>query len=58
VLDRTLPDETRADFGAGGYAYDAQDDALRSLSILDLLAALRRIRCPPGSSTVSSTSCA
>ena len=46
VLDRTLPDETRADFGAGGYAYDAQDDALRSLSILDLLAALRRIEIP------------
>ena len=33
-------------FGAGGYAYDAQDDALRSLSILDLLAALRRIEIP------------
>jgi hypothetical protein len=46
VLDRTLPDETRADFGAGGYAYDAQDDALRSLSVLDLLAALRRIEMP------------
>ncbi|GAA1641733.1 alpha/beta fold hydrolase [Microbacterium flavum] len=46
VLDRTLPDETRADFGAGGYAYDAQDAALRSLSILDLLAALRRIEVP------------
>jgi pimeloyl-ACP methyl ester carboxylesterase len=40
VLDRTLPVETRADFGAGGYAYDAQDTALRSLSVLDLLAAL------------------
>ena len=46
VLDRTLPDETRADFGAGGYAYDAQDVALRSLSVLDLLAALRRIDVP------------
>lgn len=46
VLDRTLPDETRADFGAGGYAYDAQDVALRSLSVLDLVAALRRIRIP------------
>lgn len=43
VLDRTLPPETRADFGAGGYAFDAQDVALRSLSVLDLLAALRRI---------------
>jgi pimeloyl-ACP methyl ester carboxylesterase len=46
VLDRTLPTETRADFGAGGYAYDAQDVALRSLSVLDLLAALRRIAVP------------
>lgn len=46
VLDRTLPDETRADFGAGGYAYDAQDVALKSLSVLDLLAALRRIEVP------------
>ncbi len=46
VLDRTLPPETRLDFGAGGYAYDAQDAALRSLSVLDLLAALRRIDVP------------
>lgn len=46
VLDRTLPPQTRADFGAGGYAYDAQDVALRSLSVLDLLAALRRIDVP------------
>lgn len=46
VLDRMLPSETRADFGAGGYAYDAQDIALRSLSVLDLLAALRRIDVP------------
>ncbi len=46
VLDRTLPQETRMDFGAGGYAYDAQDVALRSLSVLDLLAALRRIDVP------------
>ena len=46
VLDRTLPAETRADFGAGGYAYDAQDVALRALSVLDLLAALRRIEVP------------
>ena len=46
VLDRTLPHETRLDFGAGGYAYDAQDAALRSLSVLDLLAALRRIDVP------------
>ncbi|HYP73077.1 MAG TPA: alpha/beta hydrolase [Microbacterium sp.] len=46
VLDRTLPPETRADFGAGGYAFDTQDLALRSLSVLDLLAALRRIDVP------------
>lgn len=46
MLDRTLPPETRRDFGAGGYAYDAQDVALRSLSVLDLLAALRRIDIP------------
>lgn len=46
VLDRTLPPETRPDFGAGGYAFDAQDIALASLSVLDLLAALRRIEVP------------
>ncbi|WP_203135214.1 alpha/beta fold hydrolase [Microbacterium sp. JZ31] len=46
VLRATLPLETRADFGAGGYAYLAQDVALRSLSVLDLMAALRRIRIP------------
>ncbi|ALJ20516.1 alpha/beta fold hydrolase [Microbacterium sp. No. 7] len=46
VLDATLPPHTRADFGAGGYAYDAQDVALRSLSVLDLLTALRRIDVP------------
>ncbi|GAA1692551.1 alpha/beta hydrolase [Microbacterium sediminicola] len=46
VLDATLPDETRGDFGAGGYALDAQDAALRSLSVLDLLAALERIEVP------------
>ena len=46
MLDRILPDETRADFGAGGYALDAQDLALRSLSVLDLLAALHRIEVP------------
>ncbi|MCM3696554.1 alpha/beta fold hydrolase [Microbacterium oleivorans] len=46
VLDRTLPPETRADFGAGGYAYDAQDVALRSLSVLDLVTSLKRISVP------------
>jgi pimeloyl-ACP methyl ester carboxylesterase len=46
MLAKTLPAETRADFGAGGYAFDAQDMAMRSLSVLDLLTALRRIRVP------------
>jgi non-heme chloroperoxidase len=46
VLDRTLPPLTRADFGAGGYAFDVQDVALRSLSVLDLIAAVRRIDVP------------
>lgn len=46
VLDLTLPSDTRPDFGAGGYAYDAQDVALKSLSVLDLLTALHRIDVP------------
>ncbi len=46
VLAATLPDETRADFGAGGYALAAQDAALRSLAQLDLMAALPRITIP------------
>ncbi len=46
VLTATLPEETRADFGAGGYAYTAQDTALASLERIDLLAAVRRIRLP------------
>jgi pimeloyl-ACP methyl ester carboxylesterase len=46
MLNRTLPPETVKDFGAGGYAFDMQDAALRSLSVLDLLAALRRIQVP------------
>lgn len=46
MLARTLPEETRADFGAGGYAFDAQDVALRSLSVLDLMTALHRIEVP------------
>lgn len=46
VLDRTLPLETRDDFGAGGYALDVQDQTLGSLAGLDVLAALRRIRVP------------
>ena len=46
MLARTLPEETRADFGAGGYAFDAQDVAMRSLSVLDLMSALHRIDVP------------
>jgi len=46
VLDRTLPPETRPDFGAGGYAFDAQDTALSSLAELDIVASLRRIDVP------------
>ncbi len=46
VLAATLPVETREHFGAGGYAYDAQDAALRSLESLDLADAVQRIRVP------------
>ncbi|MDQ4213142.1 alpha/beta hydrolase [Microbacterium capsulatum] len=46
VLDATLPEETRDDFGAGGYALAVQDAALRSLAGLDLEAAVRRIAIP------------
>src|SRR5690606_37984055 len=46
VLDATLPPETRPDFAAGGYALDAQDTALASLSVLELLEAVRRIDVP------------
>ena len=46
VLAATLPEETRADFGAGGYALAAQDTALRSLAALDLRTALTRIEVP------------
>ncbi|QAY61366.1 alpha/beta hydrolase [Microbacterium protaetiae] len=46
VLEATLPLETRADFGAGGYAFFAQNTALKSLAALDLPAALRRISVP------------
>ncbi len=46
VLDRTLPPITRDDFGAGGFALDAQHVALRELAALDVVAALGRIRVP------------
>ena len=46
VLRATLPEETRGDFGAGGYADHIQDAALASLASLDLPEALKRIRIP------------
>ncbi|OZB82133.1 alpha/beta hydrolase [Microbacterium sp. 13-71-7] len=46
VLDATLPASTREDFGAGGYAMSAQDEALRSLAELDLVSAVPRIAVP------------
>ncbi|MGP6178001.1 alpha/beta fold hydrolase [Microbacterium sp. A196] len=46
VLAATLPDDTRPDFGAGGYALDAQDLALASLGGLELAADLRRLHMP------------
>lgn len=46
VIAATIPPENRADFAAGGYALDAQDAALRSLSTLDLATAVQRIGIP------------
>ncbi len=46
VLAATIPPETRGDFAAGGYALDAQSVVLRSLSTLDLTAAVHRIHVP------------
>lgn len=46
MLKATLPEDTRADFGAGGYALDAQDVVLASLAELDIPAALRTLTMP------------
>lgn len=46
MLAITLPESTRADFGAGGYALRAQDVALRSLRALDVRDSLTRITVP------------
>lgn len=46
MLKATLPEHTRADFGAGGYALDAQDIVLASLADLDLPDALGRLTMP------------
>ena len=46
VLEATLPEDTRRDFGAGGYAVDVEDRALRALQELDLRQALPNITVP------------
>ena len=46
VLAATLPDETREDFAAGGYAFDTQDLALASLAELNLMSDVHRITMP------------
>ncbi len=46
ILEATIPEETRSDFAAGGYALDTQDTALRTLATLDLATAVARIRVP------------
>lgn len=46
IIDATIPPETRDDFAAGGYAFDTQDGALRSLVGLDLATAVERIKAP------------
>lgn len=46
VLAATLPVDTRQDFAAGGYAFGAQDVALASLSALDLLTDVSRLKVP------------
>ncbi|MEJ1920970.1 alpha/beta fold hydrolase [Microbacterium sp. KHB019] len=46
VLRATIPEATRPDFAAGGYALDAQDIALGSLGALDLAADLERLTMP------------
>ena len=46
ILEATIPEDTRADFAAGGYALDTQDTALRNLATLDLATAVARIEVP------------
>ncbi len=46
MLAATLPEDTRGDFAAGGYALDAQDAALASLAALDLRAAVQDLKVP------------
>lgn len=44
VLRATLPEDTRLDFGAGGYALRSEDAALSSLATLDIRSALPRLQ--------------
>lgn len=46
IYDLTLPRETRHDFGAGGFADEMQDTALRSLAPIDMQADVARITAP------------
>lgn len=46
ILEATIPEDTRSDFAAGGYALDTQDIALRNLAALDLATAVARIEVP------------
>lgn len=46
ILEATIPEDTRSDFAAGGYALDTQDTALQTLAALDLATAVARIDVP------------
>ncbi|WP_456285558.1 alpha/beta hydrolase [Microbacterium sp. JZ70] len=46
ILRATLPEETRTDLGAGGYALRSEDAALASLATLDIRTALTRLTMP------------
>lgn len=46
LLLRSLPTSTRDDFGAGGYAFDAQHAAIPAMSTLDPLADVAAIEVP------------
>ena len=53
ALAAQLPPETRRDFGAGGYALAAEDEALASLSSLAIPRALVRLmRLVPGAELI------
>lgn len=46
LVDRTLPAEGAADVGAGGFALDVVEDALREMAAARPLEDLRRVRAP------------